>query len=549
MVANKLAAHFDLQTMLGEVAQAGRQVLAADRVSVWLYDATTDELFMQSSADLGAFRIPAGKGVAGSCAQQRRLINVPDCYADARFDPGVDRLTGYRTRCMLALPLIDHEDVLVGVLQVINKLTGTFDEGDEVLATVLAAQCAVALQRARMTVAVLEGARMRQELEIARDVQLGTLPAAMPVVPGYDVHGTFKPADLTGGDTFDLQLLAQGLLVVLGDATGHGMGPALTVAQMQAMLRMAFSLGADLDTAFTHVNNLLASMLPADRFICAFIGLLDPRGHRIHFHSGGHGPVLFYRAATGQLDAHEPTSFPLAAMPIPIQRQAIALEFGPGDVLVLVSDGILEYRNPGGEEFGVERVHAILREHASKTMAELARALLDSVGSFSRGAPQEDDVTAVLIRRNPPASMSFDRSLASLEPIFAFVGAAFSSQGLAEALRPAIEFAIEELFTNIIKYGKASEGQVQITIAPAARGVEATLVDFGAEPFDPTQVPDVDTGLPIERREPGGLGLHLVRRMVDDLEYEYRADIRQTRITIRKRWAGGPEEVGGHVQD
>jgi phosphoserine phosphatase len=549
MVANKLAAHFDLQTMLGEVSQAGRQVLRADRVSVWLYDATTDELYMNSSPDLGAFRIPAGKGLAGSCARQRRLINVPDCYADQRFDPGVDLLTGYPMRCMLALPLIDHEGVLVGVLQVINKLSGTFDEGDEALATMLAAQCAVALQRARMTVTVLEGERMRQELEIAREVQLGTLPAAMPVVAGYDLCGTFKPAELTGGDTFDLQMLDQGLLVVLGDATGHGMGPALTVAHLQAMLRMAFSLGADLDTAFTHVNNLLASMLPADRFICAFIGLLDPRRHRIRFHSGGHGPVLFFRAATGQLDAFEPTSFPVAAMPIPTQRAAATLEFGPGDVLVLVSDGILEYRNPTGEEFGVARVHEILREHQGKTMAELARFLLDSVRSFACGAPQEDDITAVLIRRDPPTSRSFDRSLASLEAIFAFVGAAFASQGLDETLRAAIEFAIEELFTNILKYGRGGEGQVQITLAPIPQGVEATLVDHGAEPFDVTQFPAVDTDLPIEQREPGGLGLHLVRGMVDSIDYEYRADIRQTRITVRKRSAGGPEKVGGHVQD
>ena len=543
MVANKLAAHFDLQTMLGEVAEAARQVLGADRVSVWLYDATTDELFMESSPDLGAFRIPAGKGVAGSCARQRRLINVPDCYADQRFDPSVDRLTGYRTRCMLALPLIDHEDVLVGVLQVINKLSGTFDEGDEALATVLAAQCAVALQRARMTVTVLESERMRQELEIAREVQLGTLPAAMPVVAGYDVYGPFRPAELTGGDTFDLQMLAQGLLVVLGDATGHGMGPALTVAHMQAMLRMAFSLGADLDTAFTHVNNLLASMLPADRFICAFIGLLDPRRHRIHFHSGGHGPVLFFHAATGQLDAFEPTSFPVAAMPIPTQRAAATLEFGPGDILVLVSDGILEYRNPEGEEFGVTRVHEILREHQGKTMAELARALLDAVRSFSRGTPQEDDVTAVLIRRDPPTSRSFEKRLDSLEAIFAFVGAGFSSLRLPEKLRPAIELAIEELFTNMMKYGKAGEGQVQITLAPLPQGVEATLVDSGAEPFDVTQFPEVDTDLPIERREPGGLGLHLVRQVVDSIDYEYRADVRQTRITIRKTSAGGPEGV------
>ena len=105
---------------------------------------------------------------------------------------------------MLTLPLIDHKDVLVGVMQVLNKRDGLFDADDELLATALAAQCAIALQRVRMTRAVIEGEKMRQELETARVVQMSTLPAAMPRIEGYDAYGTFHPAELTGGDTFDL---------------------------------------------------------------------------------------------------------------------------------------------------------------------------------------------------------------------------------------------------------------------------------------------------------------------------------------------------------
>ena len=96
-------------------------------------------------------------GLVGACARDRQIINVPDCYADPRFDPGVDKASGYRTRCMLTLPLIDHKDVLVGVMQVLNKADGVFDADDEVLATALAAQCAVALQRVRMTEAADRG--------------------------------------------------------------------------------------------------------------------------------------------------------------------------------------------------------------------------------------------------------------------------------------------------------------------------------------------------------------------------------------------------------
>jgi serine phosphatase RsbU (regulator of sigma subunit) len=165
------------------------------------------------------------------------------------------------------LPLIDHHDRLVGVMQVLNKAGGAFDADDEQLATALAAQCAVALQRVRMTEQLIEGEKMRQALEMARVVQMSTLPSSMPSVDGYEVACTFRPAELTGGDTYDVALIEPGLLIVLGDATGHGIAPALTVTQMQAMLRMAFRLGADLDRAFVQVNNRLAETLADDRFV------------------------------------------------------------------------------------------------------------------------------------------------------------------------------------------------------------------------------------------------------------------------------------------
>lgn len=398
-VAAKLAAPFDLGTMLREVVDAAMQVLEAERATVWLYDAKTDELLLEVATDIDPIRVPAGMGLVGSCARHRELINVRDCYADARFDPTMDKRTGYRTRCMLTLPLVDHKDLLVGVMQVLNKCEGVFEAGDEQLATVLAAQCAIALQRVRMTEALIEGERMRQQLEMARVVQMSTLPSTMPSVPGYDVYGTFRPADLTGGDTFDLALLDQGLLVVLGDATGHGIAPALSVTQMQAMLRMAFRMGADLETAFMQVNNQLATYLAEDRFVTAFIGLLDPAAHRMRFHSGGQAPIVFFEAATRTFSRHTPTSFPLAAMALESLRPAVTVDMKQGDIMVLLSDGIYEYRDAHDEEFGEKRVEDIVGANHEKGAAELAAILLGAVQAFAGNAMQEDDMTVVLVKR------------------------------------------------------------------------------------------------------------------------------------------------------
>jgi sigma-B regulation protein RsbU (phosphoserine phosphatase) len=115
----------------------------------------------------------------------------------------------------------------------------------------------------------------------------------MPVVPGYDLHGLFLPASLTGGDTDDLAPIDQGLLILLGDATGHGVAPASSVTQIHAMLRMALRLGADLETAFRQVDDQLADTLPDGPFVTAFIGLLDPATHRLRSHrAAGSCPSL-----------------------------------------------------------------------------------------------------------------------------------------------------------------------------------------------------------------------------------------------------------------
>jgi len=548
-VTSALAAPFDLMTMLAEVVNAAKQVLDADRGSVWLYDPNADELVLEVATGIRPVRVRAGTGLAGTCARERKIINVPDCYADPRFDPAVDKASGYRTRCMLTLPLVDHKDVLVGVMQVLNKAGGVFDDDDEVLATALAAQCAVALQRVRMTEALIEGEKMQQELQVARTVQMSTFPATMPSVPGYDAYGTSRPAELTGGDTFDLSLCGQGLVAVLGDATGHGIGPALSVTQMQAMLRMAFRLGASLETALIQVNNQLAETLADDRFITAFVGILDPVAHRMRFHSAGQGPILHFQAATGACTRYKPTSFPLGAMQLTSLRPAVDVDLQPGDILMLISDGVYEYRDAKDEQFGEERVEEIVRAHHSASMAELASRLLESVQAFANGAPQEDDITLVLVKRSAATSAhrTFKRSFDSLQGIFDFTSEVFARESVDRGLLAAVDFTLEELFTNMVKYSTTSDAAVRVDIATIDRGVEVTLTDYDVEPFDVTQAPDADITLPIEKRKPGGLGLHLIRRLVDSVAYEYSKEERRSRITFRKTSAEAPKAAAANA--
>jgi len=148
----------------------------------------------------------------------------------------------------------------------------------------------------------------------------------------------------------------------------------------------------------------------------------------------------------------------------------------------------------------------------------------------------------------------FQRTFDSLPAIFAFTAEQFASDRIDAQLLPVIDLAIEELFTNMVKYGKGSKADVRIEMTGIEGGVEVVLTDYDVDPFDVTKSPEVDIGLPIEQRQPGGLGLHLIRKLLDSIEYEYIRESRRSRITFRKTSAerSGPRTAGArglHARD
>lgn len=404
-VTQTLAQPVDLMNMLTEVVEAGESVLAADKAALWLYDPATRDLVMKVPQLELAPRIEIGVGLVGESLASREIINIPDAYEDPRFKGALDQSTGYKTESVLNVPLLGWEKQPVGVLQLMNKFTGVFDQNDERVAATLAAQCAVAVQRAQLMEALLLNERLDEEVSLAREIQMSTLPTDMPRVRGYDLHGQFIPTGHAGGDLFDLVVLDRKLFILLGDATGHGFGPALSATQMQAMLRVAFRCGANLDKAFLHVNNQLEEDLPDDRFITAFMGFLDPQTHRIDFHSGGQGPLLHFKADGERCEWHRPTTFPVGIMELDDVGPAQSLQMDPGDVLVLLSDGIYEFENKQGAQFGEDRVARLLKYHHRLPAAELAKQILNATFEHGKDVEQEDDITLVLVRRNLEESL------------------------------------------------------------------------------------------------------------------------------------------------
>jgi len=398
-IARQMATTTDLDALLGMIVEAACEVLDCERATIFLYDPQRDELYSRVARGVEEIRFPADRGIAGQAARQRCCINVRDAYADCRFNPEIDRKTGYRTCNLLALPLENIRGDLIGVLQALNKRGGCFDGADEELARALSAQAGVALDRGRLLEEYAEKQRMQRDLDIAREIQQGLFPRRNPLIAGYELAGWNRPADETGGDAYDFVSLDDGrLAVLLADATGHGIGAALVVAQCRALLRAMLSVTTDLRVVAARVNRLLSEDLTANRFVTAFLGVLDPHSHRLEYVAGGQGPLLM--VSPRGVESRPASELPFAVAPEISYDPPEQFDFEPGSTLALLTDGFYEAVNPADEQFGEARVAAFLRQRGTMPLDRLVAELYAEVQRFTQGRPQADDLTAVLIRRD-----------------------------------------------------------------------------------------------------------------------------------------------------
>lgn len=254
--------------------------------------------------------------------------------------------------------------------------------------------------------------RMQHDLSIAREIQLGLLPARPPQIPGFEIAGMNRPADQTGGDYYDWQELPDGrLAVVLADVSGHGIGPAIVMAICRAYSRSTAPAATDPAVLLTRLNQLLHGDIPADRFITFVVAVLDPDG-TVDLVSAGHGPTLLYRAQTGTVTQFDGDGLPLGVSPVEEYGPTNALTLDDGDVLMMLTDGFFEWSHADSDEqFGVPRLQAALRAAAGADAQTILRSVDESICQFCGGSPQSDDMTAIVIKR---CSMQPAAALASM---------------------------------------------------------------------------------------------------------------------------------------
>jgi serine phosphatase RsbU (regulator of sigma subunit) len=264
-----------------------------------------------------------------------------------------------------------------------------------------------------MSQGLKERQRLREEkvkrdhdLDVARRIQMGVLPNELPVVPGYELASYALPAEQTGGDIFDVVALENdptpagpAIAILLADATGHGIGPAISVTQVRAMLRMGVRLRGSLRHVLHQMNRQLCDDLDPGRFVTALLGRLDPHAHRFDYDAAGQAPMLHYHAADRRVEWRDASQLPLGVADEPIEETVETMQLEVGDVVALLTDGFYEFMAPDRSMFDKGRVAELVAAHHCRPAREILDAILASVREFARGEPQLDDMTAVVIKR------------------------------------------------------------------------------------------------------------------------------------------------------
>lgn len=244
------------------------------------------------------------------------------------------------------------------------------------------------------------------QLVTAQKIQERFLPAAAPLLPGFEVAGAVHPAEFAAGDYFDYLPIGDGQIgFVIGDVAGHGFGPALIMASTHVMLRLLAETHRDVAEILTLANSVLVNETEADRFVTLLFACLDPGTRTLVYSNAGHPPG-YVLDSSGHIRAElAATNIPLGIMPETQFAKGGPVTLEPGDTVVLVSDGILESKSPDGVLFGMDRALDVVRANLHATAAEIVENVCQAARGFWQGEAAFDDMTAMVIKAKSEADM------------------------------------------------------------------------------------------------------------------------------------------------
>lgn len=370
--------------------------------------------------------------------------------------------------------------------------------------------------------------KMEEELKIASGIQMSMVPRIFPPFPertDLDMAADLTPAKEVGGDLYDYYIQDEKLYFCIGDVSGKGVPASLLMAVTRSLFRSESAKSLSPKDIVTAMNEAMAPTNENSMFVTFFCGILDLKTGLLRYCNAGHNAPVLLSDDKHMLPVRP--NLPLAILPgMEFTEQEIRLHYD--DALFLYTDGLTEAENPNKELFGEERMLASLSTR--KAAIEHLRKIQADVHHFVSGAPQSDDLTLLFIhylnQEHPSLHhLSLRNDIQELPKIATLVDRIAEEKQLDPSLALSLNLALEEAATNVALYAypEGSDNSFDLEAILRQDSVEFTLADSG-KPFDPTAKEDPDITLSAEERPIGGLGIFLVKQIMDKVKYERRND-------------------------
>ncbi len=384
----------------------------------------------------------------------------------------------------------------------------------------------------------LEQANLRQEnisneLRIARNIQMEMLPPMETAYADRDdvqLYSSLVPAKEVGGDLIDHFLRDEKLFFCIGDVSGKGVPSAMVMAVIHSLFRMASARENNPDRIMQTINEVACQNNRSNMFVTLFIGVLDlPTGHLRYCNAGHDVPVCMRQGADGvELEC-------LPAKPnLPVgvfddfsyEKQSVTL--APGETLFLYTDGLTEARSPVRDLFRMERTMEVLKGCGGMTPQQVIATMKAAVQAFVEDAPQSDDLTMMSISYTPvehkttlDETLELENDVRQVTALNDFVKRVSGQLNIAPSVLKSIRLAVEEAVVNVMDYAYPANvvGKIKIRALSDGETLEFVISDSGVA-FDPTEALEADTSLSANDRPIGGLGILLVRELMDSINYE-----------------------------
>lgn len=369
-----------------------------------------------------------------------------------------------------------------------------------------------------------EANKNKEELAFAKSIQHSVLPAVFPMNDKFEIYASMNTAKSVGGDFYDFYYIdREHVLIEIADVSGKGIPAAMFMMRAKTLLKSLIESGQSLEIAFSEANRMLCEGNDAQMFVTVWGGIVDLTNGHVEFVNAGHNPPVICRG--GKFEYLKSRSgFVLAGLDgFKYQKQSFDIK--PGDIIYLYTDGVTEATNSNNELYGEEKLLDELTE-SSYTSQTLCESVLDHVHNFVQDAEQSDDITMLAFKLYNVENTNIkvvDAEIKNLTEIIDFIDDLLDRNSATIAAKSQIDVAVDEIFSNIAFYAypKGQIGKAKVSVIMNENNDEMTIIfEDRGKPYNPLEKEDPDTSLSLEEKSIGGLGIFIVKKTMDSMEYE-----------------------------